>query len=292
MQVTYQQRMEDWIAAQIFAVEQLSSLAKQDKKVVRNLVIYLIAMDLFMFVVGGPDGVFWFFTLVFILWIGFLLFNSAGRKRKMIYQRLLVAYGAEFEKEQDKTVDWDISPNAIVIADKKKESRFQWEGVRRIVVCPDYLFIDFGGITGWLSFPGGAVAETVYQAFCEEVIRTYREHAARAGKIADVIHSEWAIDFEKLKKASQKFSIKRIIFTLLWGLAFLVVGFLFLFVAELGLTFAAAFIEAAFIIEYDSEVLSRIFAAVAMAGSMLFWLAGIVLGLFGKLPGTRAKQAS
>lgn len=198
MQVTYQQSFDDWVAGQIFGVEQLSLPQKQSKKIF--FLIFLIVFDVYVFFTSGADPWFWFFTLV-IAWYGYFLWRARFGQQKMLYRYLLRVYGQKFEKEEEKTVTWDVSPECIRLArPNRTETRFQWEAIRRIVVCPDYLFIDFGGVTGWASFPGGAVPETVYQAFCEEVIRTYREHAARAGKIADVIHSEWAIDFEKLKK--------------------------------------------------------------------------------------------
>lgn len=285
MQVTYQQRLEDWIAAQIFAVEQLSSLNRQDKKVLRNLLIYFFALDILIFLIGRADAFFWFFTAALVAGSIYLICKHSISKQRMICRRLLIAYGAEFEKEEDKTVTWDVSPECIVLRDRIKETRFRWDAVQKMVVCPDYLFIDFGGLTGWASFPGCAVVETQYQAFCEEVIRTYREHTARQRRIADVVHSEWAIDFEKLKrKATMQWSAKKVFFTVLWGIVFTIVGVLFLGAMSLGLSVAATFMDR------DTEAFSRVLALALVLGSELLGVTGVILSALGKLPGTRVKN--
>lgn len=198
MRVNFQLTFEDWVAGQIFAVEQMTALQKQDKKLSGGLILYWIVLMAIMLCIGGADTVFWIFAVVVGVWVVYRILNRSASQRKTIYHRLTLAYGTDYEKENSANY-WDIGPEYIITGDSLRENRFRWEGVRRIVSCPDFLFVSFGNIGGTAQVPRRAIAPAEYQTFCEELIRLYREQAAKEGKIAEVVHSDWKLDLNKLR---------------------------------------------------------------------------------------------
>lgn len=204
MQVRYEANFDDWAAAQIFQGEQSPSrrLGMRVKLIIAVCVIVFAALFAF--------EVHWVLHLCSYIVMSFILalqFQSSQSYQKLSYRRLLSAHSADFEQEEDKMLTCNSTPETIIISNQSIESHIRWTCIDKITICPQYLFISFRK-QGCATLPRRALAEAEYQAFCEEVIRLYRAHASQEGKIADVVHSDWAIDFEKLrKKLPRKFSL-------------------------------------------------------------------------------------
>ena len=62
MKITFENRFEDWIAAQVFGVEQLSSLKQYDHKKFIQMTLFLLGADIFLLLTVGANDVFKFFT--------------------------------------------------------------------------------------------------------------------------------------------------------------------------------------------------------------------------------------
>lgn len=286
MQISYESNIDQWIATQIFHVEQLSSLKKLDKKNLIKLILYLIILDVFVFFTGGANAFFWYITIFLAVWILYLLFRRSKIQQKLIYQRLQTAYGPEFEKEKDRTVTWDVTSEQIIVRDSSKEVRLNWSNIQKITVCPEFLFIHFG-LSEFVALPKQCVPEAEYRAFCDCVIQTYQEHAAEHGKTAEIIQSGWAIDLEQLqKKTYSKSSPKKIFFTILWAIAFLVVGMLFLGVIVFSIDLFIMLCSDSY---EEIETASTALPLIWLGGSVLLMVLGTALGLNEKLPGTKIK---
>lgn len=284
MQITYENTFDHWVVTQLFSVDQLSSLKKFDKKNFICLIIYMLAVDAFICFMAGPDVVFKIFTLFIIFWILYCLFLRHTQMQRLIYQRLKVGCRQAFEDEKDKTVQWEITPEQIIIRSVDIETRFALGSIRKITVCPQYLFISFG-FDHYTSLPRQAVAEADYNTFCAYLIELYQAYARQHEKEAAIIQSDWTVDIAALSaKASAKTSLKRIFFILVWGLIFLITGILFFGM----LAFTAAILQISTeLLPYSEETLEHTAAVGLLIGSALFALTGLILGLLAKLPGTK-----
>lgn len=289
MQITYKNSMDHWIAGQIFITDQLSALKKYDKKNLAKLFVYLVLFDALIFFVSGANEVFKFFTFLVAIW-GLLFFlPRTGQKRALLFNRLRIAFGPEFEKEPDKTVIWDITPERFIMRDHCKETRFKWDAINKIVVCTDYFFIYFG-IGGWSWLPKRAVIESDYQSFCDAFIQMYQQHAALHEKPAEIIHSDWNLNLTNLAKtASSRTSVKKIFFTIFWAIIFLITGLLF---SGLIVFSIIIFESTTDILPFEEGALSIFLTWGFLIVSAALGLLGLFLGLLGKLPGTKTNDAN
>jgi hypothetical protein len=284
MQITYENTFDYWVATQLFNVGQLSSLKKFDNKNFIRHIIYMLVTDAFVFFTAGPDIIFKIFTIFIILWILTCLFLRYTQMQRLIYQRLKIGYRQTFENEKDKAVQWEITPEQIIVRSVDIETRFALDSIRKITVCPQYVFIRFG-FDSYAALPREAVAEAEYNAFCAYLIELYQAHAKQHEKEAAIIQSDWTVDIAALSaKASAKTSLKRIFFTLVWGLVFLTIGILFFGM----LAFAVMILQASTeLLPCNIEALTPIVVGGLLIGSALFGLTGLILGLRAKLPGTK-----
>jgi hypothetical protein len=284
MQISYENNIDEWIAGQIFGVDSVTPLKKYDKKNFVKLLFYLIILDAFVLFANGVNTFFWFFSFFLIIFVLTCLYHQQpALKQRMLYQRLKAGFEADFEKEKGKTVVWDVSPELIIFRESDKESRFSWNGVRNITICPQYLFIYFG-VAGWAWLSKQCVPAGEYDTFCEYLIRTYQAYAAGHEKQAKIIQSDWTIDLAHLKKAPSKPSFKKIIFSILWAIIFLFSGMIFLGIVVGALD---VFIN---LISDSSEyvqIATRTLSIVWLGGSILLMILGGLLGLYKKLPGTK-----
>ena len=286
MQISYENTFDHWVAAQLFETEcgVSSKLKKHDSKKFIQLLILLIIIDAFFFFTKGPNA----FSAVFTLYIVFLiLINPTLRRnklRKLIYQRLKLAYGQALEEEKDKIVQWEATPEQIITREADRELRLKLDSIRKIVVCPQYLFLELG-LGSCATLPRQAIVDADYNAFCAYLINLYKTHAQQHQKEATVIQSDWTIDMSALSaKPSMKCSFRKVFLMLLWGLLFLIAGILFFGVLALA---TMLFQLSTGLLPCDEETCSHIVTAGLMIGSALSGILGLLLGLFGKLPGTK-----
>lgn len=285
MQVTFENTFEHWLNAQLFIAEQLSSLKKYDRKGLIKLIVCLIVLDGVALYANGLNTFFWFFTLFLSVFLLNVLFQHSILKKKIIYQRLNIAFAPDFEQEKDKTVVWDITPEQMIIRNIDRETRYRWTGVRKFAICPEYLFVYFG-IGGWAYLPRQAVAASEYQPFCDALIRTCQEHAGRQEKPAEIVQSDWTLNLHNLKKRSAKTSVKKIVLTVIWATLFLMTGMVFMGLIVFALDL---FIQSCFDTSVETGTASEVLSSVWLTGSLLFLVSGSLLSLFEKLPGTKPR---
>ena len=152
------------------------------------------------------------------------------------------------------------------------------------MVCPQYLFLELG-LGSCATLPRQAIVDADYNAFCAYLINLYKTHAQQHQKEATVIQSDWTIDMSALSaKPSMKCSFRKVFLMLLWGLLFLIAGILFFGVLALA---TMLFQLSTGLLPCDEETCSHIVTAGLMIGSALSGILGLLLGLFGKLPGTK-----
>ena len=284
MQISYESTVDEWIAGQIFGIESVTPLKKYDRKNFVKLLCYLIFLDAAVFFASGANTFYWVFSFFLVIFILSYLYNQQPvSKQRTLYQRLKAGFEADLEKEKGKTVVWDVSPELIVFHEPDKESRFSWNAVRNITICPQYLFIYFG-IAGWAWLSKQCVPAGEYESFCDYLVRTYQAYAAEHDKQAEIIQSDWTIDLERLKKSSSKSSIKKIAFSILWAVIFLIAGMI-----VLGIIVGA--LDVFVTLSSDSsdyvQAATRALSVVWLGGSILLMILGGVLGLYGKLPWTK-----
>lgn len=284
MQITFENTFDHWAAAHICDMEHRSPLKKDDNKNFIRFICFMLIAAAFFFFTGGPDTGFKIIVIFTVFWILNHFFLRRTQMRKLIYHRLKIGYGQEFEEEKDKTVQWEVTPERIIIRDSDKEIRLSFDSVRKIIVYPMYLYLDLG-MGGHATLPRQAVPEADYTAFCDYLINLYRTHARQHQKEAAVIQRDWTIDMAALSaKNSTAWSLKRVFFTVLWGILFLIAGILFFTVLAIA---AAAFLISTDLLPYSQEDWGLIMAIGLMIGSALSGILGLLLGLFGKLPGTK-----
>lgn len=292
MQISYENSIDHWIALQTFNIEQLKSLDQHDKKkhfkIIACVAIFFIFLNVIAYMNEGVEPL--SLSIAFGIILGLIIFSTQRKTltRKLLSQRLQIAYGPEFKSQADKTVTWDISPEQIIVRNSIKETRFSWDNIRQITICPEYLFIYFGFAEyAWL--PKRAVSEADYNALCEYLVSTYQTHVAAHGKIANIVRSNWTLNLKALKeKTSLEWSAKKIFFTILWGVIFTIATFVILLLVLLVLMLVMAVLQN--FMTFDEDAFVSIGAAVCVLGSLLVGLLGLILGLFEKLPGTRSKN--
>lgn len=284
MKLSYEVTLDHWIAAQMFDVEQRSSLKKQDNKEFFRLFTILLISDVVIFFNAGPNAVFQFLTIFLVCWAPYYLLFRRALMRKLIYRRLKIAYGQEFENEKDKSVHWDITPESIVIRNSKFESRYSIESIQKIIACPMYFFIDLGFALR-IGFPKQAIPEADYNTFCAYLISLYQTYTQQHQQEANIVQSNWTIDTSALsKKTSTKVSLKRWFFMFLWWIVFFVVGLLFFGIVAFSMMLFQTFTA---ILPCDEVTCSYIVTGVLFIGSAALGFVGLILGLLGKLPGTK-----
>lgn len=289
MQIVYNNSIDHWIAGQIFISDQLTTLKKYDKKNLIKLFVYLILMDLLIYFAEGTNEFFRVFTFLVVIWGLVVFLPRTGKKKAQLFNRLRIAFGSEFEKEPDKTVIWDITPERFIMRDYCKETSFKWDAIDKIVVCPDYFFVYFG-FAGWGWLPKRAVIESDYQSFCDAFIQMYQQHGALHEKPAEIIHSDWNLDLPNLAKtASSRTSVKKICFTILWAIIFLITGLLF---SGLIVFSIIIFESTTDILPFEEGDLSIFLTWGFLIVSAALGLLGLFLGLLGKLPGTKTNDAN
>ena len=110
------------------------------------------------------------------------------------------------------------------------------DSIRKIVVCPQYLFVDIG-FDKFLSLPRQAVPEPDYSVFCDYLINLYRTHAQQHQKEAVVTQSKWilelsdsemsALSAQAASESSEgKCSFSKTVVVVLLGILFLIAGFI------------------------------------------------------------------
>jgi len=286
MQITYENTFDHWVAYVLYESDcgSLAKIKKDNTKRDFRYIIYLIALDAFIFYRVGATPFLKFYTLLIFIYILYILFLRQTSMQKQIYHNLKIIQGQDFEDEKDKTVQWEVTPEKIIIKDSDQEILFPPNSIRKIIVCPQYLFLNFG-LGSNAALPRPAVAEADYNTFCAYLIELYQAHAKQHEKEAAIIQSDWTVDIAALSaKASAKTSLKRIFFTLVWGLVFLTIGILFFGM----LAFAVMILQTSTeLLPCNIEALTPIVVGGLLIGSALFALTGVILGLRAKLPGTK-----
>lgn len=289
MQIAYENSFEHWVTTQIFNLEHLSSLKKDDDKKFLQCIVFLLLLGVFVFFTGGPGPFFTTVIAIAVFWTLHYFFLRRKTMRKLIFQRLKIAYGRLFDEETDKTVQWEITPELIIIQSAKKEYHFEIDSINKIVVCPQLLFVSFG-LDDIFALPQRTVTKTDYNTFCGNLIDLYKSHVQQQQKEAVVLQSDWSIDMSTLKAKTStkyfdlKFSLRKVFFTLLWGAVFTITGVVFCGLLAIS---AMLFHISTELLPYSEETVSFFAACILMAGSTLFGFTGLILGLFGKLPGTQ-----
>ncbi len=286
MQIQYETCFEHWLAAQIFHSEQSKSLAKHRVRKNIQAVVWLTLVDAFIFFLNGTSTFFWVYTWFISIWIIVLIFQRS-QMRRLIARQLQLAYQREFEKLTDRTAVWNVTTEHVSIKDASTETIFKWDSVRCMTFCPDYVFIAFG-ISGRAWLAKQAIGEPKYQAFCDFLVKTYQDCASQQGITAQIEHRDWTLDAKALmRQASRPCSAKKIIFTVLWGFAFLIVAMVFLGIIVFALSLFTT------LCSDSAEYVDRTATLLLMGwliGSSLLMVLGIVLGLFEKLPGTKSGE--
>lgn len=284
MKLSYEFTFDHWIAAQLFDVEQRSSLKKLDNKTFFRLFTMFVLLDIFIYFNVDPNDVFRLLTIFIACWVPYHLVFRHILMRKLICRRLKVAYGQEFENEKDKTVHLDITPENIVLRSSKCESRYGIDAIRKITICPQYLFIDLG-FASRTTIPKQAVSQADYNSFSAYLINLYQTYATKHQQEANIVQSNWTIDLSVLsKKVSAKTSLKRWFFMFLWWIVFFTVGILLFGMLAFSLVLFQSFTG---ILPFDETALSHVAAGGLLIGSAALGFVGLFLGLFGRLPGTR-----
>lgn len=202
MRVTHNATFDNWVIGLIYQVEQ-----RPAKKRSRFFYIFIVTVAMLFFLlllITDARALSWVCTSLFLTVAIALQFHSKRSWRKRYYRQLHSQLAPSFNMQKDNQVNWTVTPECISMVERTLETRIQWEGVRKIVICPRLLFFDLMDYSVGACLPKADINETEYQAFREEAIRLYREHAAKEGKIAQVIHSDWTIDLQKLKKRNIK----------------------------------------------------------------------------------------
>lgn len=285
MKLTYETTFDHWVAVQVFDYEKRRSLKKLDTKEFLRLLAVFIVIDLFILWGSGLDAGFYIFTLIFAGWILYYLLCRHVLLRNLIYQRMKIGYCQEFEQENDKTVCWEITPEQLFIRKSDCEFRCNLECIRKITVCPKFLFVELG-FDSTTGIPRQAVSQTDYDAFYKELIDKYQACAQRHQQEVNIVHSDWTIDVSAIGY-KEKTSLKRIFLTLLWCAIFFIAGLFIFGILGVSATVIHSYLEFS---PFENEEVSYIAAIGFMIGSTVFGFAGLILGLLGKLPGTRRKS--
>jgi Ca2+/Na+ antiporter len=287
MEIAYENNLDDWITAQLFNLDQLTSLKKYDRKAPFIMLVFFVALGIFIYLLSGANALLnVFIFLVFASVFLFLLLNKKSKQR-IIYKRLHIAYGQQLDTQKDKLVRWQTAPEHIIIQNAENESRISWSSVQKVTLCPQYLFLNFGSI-GFAWLPQRSICTGDYDVFVQNFTTCYQDYAKSQNMQAMVIQSDWMIDIDTLKdKALWKLSVKRLFFILLWWLAFLFGAIVLLGAIALGIGTIAA------ILGYESEGKDPFEFTLVMTvliGSALIGLLGLILGFLEKLPGTKPKK--
>jgi len=258
----------------------MTSLKQKDRKAAVYVIFYLVVLDAVVFYMSGATAVFWFLTAYTGFYLFIFLYRLFHGMRDLFYKRLHAAYKADFERQADKRVAFEITPEAIIVREAHQESRIRWSGVRKLVLCPEYLFV--GLDLDWVGVAKQADANETHKLFCDHAVGAYQDYAASHGTTAEICHSDWTIDLDKLKDRTQtRGSLRRILFSILWGAAFLCAGLFLSLVMCLGAVIVMG------VLNSDADPISIWVAAGVLIIPLLSGLAGVVLGLLGKLPGTK-----
>lgn len=244
----------------------------------------MICFNACIFLLRGFDVIFITFTIFIVFWSLRYLLRSQARIQKSLYHGYKSWIAQEFEKEKDKNIQWEVTPEQIIIRSVDLETRFTIDSIRKIIVCPQYLFLNLG-FNQYDTLPRQAVAEAEYNAFCTYLIELYQVHARQHEKEAAIVQSDWAVDMASLCATKpMTFSFERVFFTALWGVLFLIAGILFFGTIALA---TMSYQDSTYLLPYDDDTLLNILAIGLLIGSALFGLTGLILGLRAKLPGTK-----
>ena len=137
--------------------------------------VLLIVVDAAFFLTYGLNVFFILFTL-YILYMVFNhpKFNYKGTQSG-IYYNCKILHGVSDDPGKDTSVQWEVTPDHIVIQDEYSEFKASYESIDRIIVCPRYLFLDFGS-GRMMSLPMEDDSEGDHTVFSEHLIRLYQNY--------------------------------------------------------------------------------------------------------------------
>jgi hypothetical protein len=291
MQITFESTFEHWATAHLIGLEygEAKKIRRHDSKHLLHLIILLLIFDIYFFFTFGLTA----FVAVYTLLIIYLIVSLPSLRPKAmqakIYYRLKIAYAQAFEEEKDKTVQWELTPEHFVLRNSDIETRLSAAAIKQIVVCPQYLFVQLD-LSSYAALPKAAVPEADYISFCEYLINWYQSHLHQLHQAANVIQSNWT--FETSASNTQavsegpvfKFSLRKVFLTLLWAILFLIAGSIFFGILALA---TLLFLISTELLPYSEETTGFAAATGFMIGTASSTIAGLVLGLLGKLPGTK-----
>jgi|GEM_PF-3240150 len=224
MEIEYQREFDNWVAGELFHVEELTALKKQDQKGAIILLMVFFVVGLMIYLSSNKDGVDNLLLAILVFWVGYLYVQIGRSKRRIIYDRLRIACGQQIDSIPDKRVRWQAGPDQFVMCDSEKEIRTPWASIRKVSLCPQYLFVQYGAIDHAV-LPKEGICEGDYDAFVRYFIDRYQDCANQQNVQATIVKSEWTVDIHRLKKGNPwKLSIRKLCFMVLWWLVFVVCG--------------------------------------------------------------------
>jgi hypothetical protein len=287
MDVVYKSNLDDWIITQLFNLEQLTHLKKHDQRGSIKALAFFLMLGLLIYLSSREHAPLNFLIFFSPMCLVFFFLQSKKNKQKLIFNRLRIAYEHQFNTQKDFLVKWQTTPEQIIIQSWENEIRIPWSSVQKVTLCPQFLCINFGTM-GLAALPKNNICQGEYETFTRHFVDCYQDYAARQNSLPSVIQSDWLIDVESIKNENAyKISLRRLGFSFLWWLVFLIGGVILFG----GLTFGVLCVTS--ILDFEPNREGSFFYSIIMIfviGSALTGLAGLALGLLEKLPGTKAKK--
>lgn len=283
MRVTYQSTLDDFVTVQILSIAQPSDLQRLEKRRVRCLVLFMALFAFIILLVSEAEPLSWLICYAFvgIIWLRCICAQHTAQRK--LFRTLKEKYGDDFSSRPDHTIICDVTSESICFEKHNQKTIIQWPAVHKLTLNPQFLAIDFGLSAGSVYLLKRSIVPTEYQAFCEETIRLYREHAAKEGRVAEVVHSDWQIDFDKFTNKRTPIRDTKFMMAILWTAGFILLGMSLLSVVPMLMFFINTFTG------LDAGVISGWLMAGVIAFSLMLGLAGLILSLMEKLPGTKRR---
>lgn len=286
-EIEFENTYEDWMSLHFFQLDQLSSLKRNMFADHRSTLVIYVGLGAFITLVSGFDALLVYAIIAVFILIVLTRLQSRDFRRGYLFRRLRTTYEEISAKQKGNQIRWRITPTHLILDEMVKEIRIPWSSVERIVVCPRHVFVVFAG-TEVAGLPRRTDQPQEFASFLSYMTDAYRSAAEQQQRTAEVDESDWQIDFAALhEKGSWGYTLRTVGLSLLYGAAFWVLGF-----AVMYLIYAGIFYLASWFGYYPERegLLVRIISKAVYLIAALSGLLGLMMGLYGKLPGTRVRR--